>query len=229
MKFIIVGLGNFGAPLAKKLTDLGHEVVGVDKNMSKVQAVKEYVDHSVALDCTDSQAVKNLPLKEADVVIISIGEDEGASIMATAVMKQNKVKRIISRAVTPLQATVLEAMGIDEILHPEEDAAERLSKRLDISGIIDSFEVAGGYNIIEAKVPDRFAGKTLLEAGLVRDYGIVVLTTMKERIKKNILGAEKKVTDIGGVANADTVLNKDDIMVIYGNIKNIEKLLSEEE
>ncbi|MGK7392018.1 MAG: potassium channel family protein [Candidatus Cyclobacteriaceae bacterium M2_1C_046] len=228
MKYIVVGLGNFGAALSKKLTHLGHEVIGVDKNMAKVNAIKDIISHSVALDCTDPQAVHNLPLKESDVVIISIGEDEAASIMATAVMKQSKVNRIISRAVTPLQSTVLEAMGIHEILHPEEDAAERLAKRLNIKGIIDSFEVTEKYNIVEAKVPSRYVGMSLEEAGFLREYNILVLTTMKERTETSVLGTKKKSKEAQGVANAKTILKEDDIIVLYGNIDDINRLLAEE-
>ena len=228
MKVIIIGLGNFGASLAIKMTQMGHEVIGVDNKMEKVNMLKEQITHTVCVDCTDPQAVKNLPLKEADIVVVGIGEDEGASIMATAVIKQKNVKRIISRAVTPLQATVLEAMGIEEIIHPEEEAADRLAKRLNIKGVLDSFELAGEFNVVEAKVPKQYEGKTLEEAGFGRDYNVVVLTTMEERESKNIFGASKNVTQVKGVANSRTVLNKDDIMVLYGKIADIKKLLKEE-
>lgn len=228
MKFIIVGLGNFGASLSIKLTHLGHEVIGVDNKMEKVNMLKDEITHTICIDCTDPNAVTNLPLKETDIVIIGIGEDEGASIMATAVMKQNNVKRIISRAVTPLQSTVLEAMGIQEILHPEEEAADRLAKRLNIKGVLDSFELAGEFNIVEAKVPPHYAGMTLQEAGIVKNYNVVVLTTMKEREAKNILGVTKNVTEVNGVANSNTVLEKDDIMVLYGKITDIRRLLKQD-
>jgi trk system potassium uptake protein TrkA len=228
MKFIIVGLGNFGASLSIKLTRLGHEVIGVDNKMEKINMLKEQITHTICVDCTDPQAVTNLPLKETDIVIIGIGENEGASIMATAVMKQNKVKRIISRAVTPLQSTVLEAMGIQEIIHPEEEAADRLAKRLNIKGVLDSFELSGEFNIVEAKVPDHYAGKTLQEAGIVKNFNVVVLTTMKERESRNILGVTKNVTEVKGVANSNTVLQEDEIMVLFGKITDIKRLLKED-
>src|SRR5690606_933068 len=118
MKYIILGLGNFGASLAEKLTEMGNEVIGVDTNMSKIEMLKDKITHVVSLDSTDLTAVSNLPLKETDVVIVAIGEDKGANILATALMKQLNVKRLISRAVSPLQKMVLEAMGIKEIIHP---------------------------------------------------------------------------------------------------------------
>ncbi|MCH7411813.1 NAD-binding protein, partial [Belliella sp. DSM 111904] len=73
MKYIIVGLGNFGGHLAARLTAYGHEVIGVDSSEDKVDAVKDKITHAVVMDATDAQAVKNLPCKDADVVIIAIG------------------------------------------------------------------------------------------------------------------------------------------------------------
>ena len=229
MKYIIIGLGNFGASLAEKLTSMGNEVIGVDLNMSKVEAIKDKITHAVNLDSTDVTAVSNLPLKDTDVVIVGIGEDKGANIMATALMKQLHVKRIISRAVSPLQEMVLEAMGIDEIIHPEEETAERWSKKLNLQGVVDSFEVNRDYSIIETAVPDDYDGRTLEDIGLKRKYDIIVLTTIKITREENLIGAPRKVSNVQGVASARTVMHKDDIMVLYGHNKNIKKLLKDQE
>lgn len=228
MKYIIIGLGNFGASLAEKLTEMGNEVIGVDVSMSKVEAIKDRITHAVNLDSTDLTAVSNLPLRDTDVVIVGIGEDKGANIMATALMKQLNVKRLISRAVSPLQEMVLEAMGVDEIIHPEEETAERWSKKLNLQGVVDSFEVNQDYSIIETEVPAEYDGKTLEEIGLKRKYDIIVLTTIKLTREKNKIGAERDVSNVQGVASAKTVLHKHDIMVLYGHNKNIKKLLKDQ-
>ncbi len=136
MKFIIIGLGSFGASIAMKLTEMGHEVIGVDKSMDKVDALKESITHTICLDSTDAQAVSHLPLKDSNVVFMCIGENEGANIMATAVIKQAGVKRLISRALSPLHETVLQAMGVEEIVHPEEVTAERWAKKLNSEGVM---------------------------------------------------------------------------------------------
>ncbi|PIW04307.1 MAG: potassium transporter TrkA [Cytophagales bacterium CG17_big_fil_post_rev_8_21_14_2_50_40_13] len=227
MKYIIIGLGNFGASLAEKLTRIGHEVIGVDNDMSKVEAVKEVITHSICLDCTDAHAVNHLPLNDTDAVLVCIGENQGANVMATALMKKMNVKRLISRAVSPLHQTILEAMGVDEIVHPEQESASRWAKRLNIAGVVDSFELNEEYSIVEAKAPAKFVGQTVLEIGFKKKYDVVVLTTIKQEVQKNMLGAKTTVMKVQGVASSKTVIEKDDIMVIYGNIKNIEKLLEE--
>lgn len=228
MKYVIIGLGNFGASLAEKLTEMGNEVIGVDLNMSKVEAIKDKITHAVNLDSTDITAVSNLPLKDTDVVIVGIGEDKGANIMATALMKQLHVKRLISRAVSPLQEMVLEAMGVDEIIHPEEETAERWSKKLNLQGVVDSFEVNRDFSIVETAVPEEYDGRTLEEVGLKRKYDVIVLTTIKYTQEKNQLGAFRDVTNVQGVASAKTVLHKEDLMVLYGHNKNIKKLLKDQ-
>lgn len=228
MKYIIIGLGNFGTSLAERLTRSGNEVIGVDNKMTKVEALKENITHTVCLDCTDPQAVSYLPLKDTDAVIICIGENEGVNIMATALMKRLNVKRLIGRAVSPLHEGVLEAMGIEEFVHPEDETAERWAKKLNLKGVIDSFEVEGNYSIIEATVPKKYEGKTLLELDFGKNFNVVVLTTITITKQKNLVGISRKVRKAQGVATSKTVLNAGDIIVLYGDVKNIEKLLEED-
>jgi len=210
LKYIIFGLGNFGSSLSVKLTEQGNEVIGVDHSMAKVDSLKELVSHTVCLDSTDQFTVAGLPLKDTDVVIVAIGEDQGANIMTTAVLKKLKVKRLISRAITPLHETILEAIGVDAVVHPEEETAERWAKKLCFRGVVDSFELSGQYSIVEVKVPKKYAGKTLQEVGFRRTHNLVVLTTIKREGKTNMLGAVRDVDEVQGVASPKTVLEEND-------------------
>ena len=227
MKYVILGLGNFGSSLAQKLVGMGHEVIGVDHEMDKVNALKEQITNTICLDITDQQAITNLPLHDADIVMVCIGEDQGANIMATALMKQAGVNRLIARAVSPLHETILEAMHVDEIIHPEEETAERWANKLNIRGVVDSYELTDEYSIVKAKVPEAFVGKTLEELSLRKDYNVLVLTTIKEVEEKNRLGITRKVNQVQGVASSGTRLEEDDIIVLYGEIDHIQKLLKE--
>lgn len=227
MKYILIGLGNFGASLAEKLTMMGNEVIGVDVKQSKIEDIKHRITHAVNLDATEIGAVSNLPLKDTDVVIVGIGEDMGANIMATALMKQMKVKRLISRAVSPLQETVLQAMGVEEIIHPEEETAERWAKKLNLRGVVDSFELSKDFSIIETRIPKKYDGRTLEDVGLKREYNIIVLTTMEMNQEKNAIGAYTEVAQVNDVASAKTILKHGGIMVLYGNNKNLKKFLKE--
>ncbi|WP_149244152.1 potassium channel family protein [Dyadobacter sp. 32] len=224
MKYIIFGLGNFGKSLAIRLTELGHETIGVDNNMQKVEQLKEKITHTVCMDCTDRSAVSSLPLKDADSVIVAIGEDEASSLLTTALLKQLGVKKIIGRVVSDLQKTVLEAMQIEEYILPEEESAERLAMRLDNSGIVDSFKISEKYSIIETKVPARFINKTLLEADLTNRYNVIVLTilTLSKESENGLARIFKRAS---GIATPDTVMRENEVLVLFGELKDIEKFM----
>lgn len=221
MKYIIVGLGNFGASLGEKLTTQGNEVIGIDIKMSKVDLFKEKISHTICIDALDEFAVSGLPLQDTDVVVIAIGEDQGANVMATALFKNLRVKRLISRAINPLHERVLQAIGVDEIVHPEEETAERWKKKLCMANVIDSFELSDNFSIIEIKVPEQLIGKTLAEIDLRAKYNLLALTTIKQAEVKSILGRSRIENRVQGVAGADTLLEKDDILVVYGSNKDL--------
>lgn len=227
MKYIIIGLGNFGSSIAEKLTNLGHEVIGVDHEMIKVEAVKDKISYAICMNSSDAQAVAGLPLKNTDVVIVCIGEDIAANIMTTALMKKMNVPRLISRSVSALHETVLEAMGIDEILRPEVESAERWVKKLTSKYLIDSFELSKGYSIIEAIVPDKFVGKTLEEIAIIKNFNVLVLTTIKQTVERNLIGIPRKSSNIQGVISAKTIFEKGDILVLYGKDTDIHNALEE--
>lgn len=227
MKYIIFGLGNFGASLAQKLTEQGNEVIGIDTSMAKVDAYKEKISHTICMDATDEFTVSGLPLKETDIVLVAIGEDQGANIMTTALLKNFEVKRLISRAINPLHEKVLQAIGVDEIVHPEEETAERWAKKLCLSNVVDSFELNDDYSIIEAKVPSDYIGKTVREVGFRREFNLLVLTIIKKVEVKSIVGKSKIETQIQGVASADNQLEADDILVLYGSNKDLQIFLKQ--
>lgn len=225
MKFLIVGLGNFGASLAEKLTNQGNEVIGIDSSMAKVDALKEKISHTICMNATDDFTVSGLPLKDTDVVIVAIGEDQGANVMATALFKNLKVKRLISRAINPLHEMVLNALGVDEIVHPEEETAERWAKKLCLVGLIDSFELSDDFSLVEANVPSEYAGKKIGEIDFRKKYNILILTTIKKTEELSSLGKNITVNKVQGVASAELILEEDDILVLYGANKDIQKFL----
>lgn len=227
MKYIVVGLGNFGLSLAEKLTKLGNEVIGVDNSMAKVEGVKEKISYAICLDATDEFTMAGLPWKDTDIVIIAIGEDTGANIMATAMVKKLHPNRIISRAITPIHETILEAMGVETIIHPEDESAERWAKKLSLKGMVDSFELSINYSIAEIAIPDQLVGKTIEAVGFRNNYNLVCVTIIKKIADKNLFGKVKRINQIQGVVTTDTVLESADILVIYGENEDIKKFIKE--
>jgi len=225
MNYIIVGMGNFGSYLAIRLTEMGHEVIGVDTSMEKIDQVKDKVSHAVNLDATVISAVRSLPITDSDAIIVAIGEDFGASIMATAIFKQLEAPRLIGRAISPLHETVLQAIGVDEIIHPEEESADRFSKRLEMKGVIDSLILSERFNVIEAEAPARYVGKTIAELDLRGTYNINVVTIIRHESKKNLLGQRQKVRRVMGVVKPETRISEGDVLVLFGDIRDVQEML----
>lgn len=225
MKYIIVGLGNFGASIAQKLTALGNEVIAIDNDMEKVDYYKEKVSHTIRMDATDELAVSDLPLDETDVVLITIGEDQGSNLMATALFKNFGLKRLISRAINPLHKKVLEAIGVDEIVHPEAETAERWSNKLHLKNVIDSFELNEEFSIIEAEVPEKYVGKTIKELKVREEHNILILTTILKKEKTSEIGEKEEVDKIEGIADPNIELEKGNILVIFGKNSDIDAFI----
>ena len=227
MKFIVFGLGNYGAALSTKLVVLGHEVIGVDKKIELVEKLNHQITHAIALDATNPDAIKALPLNDVDAVINAIGEDEGVNIMATALLKQRGVKRVICRVTSPLQQTVLEAMNVKEFVYPEGDSAERMAYKLDLKGVSDSFQISDKYKLIEIELPVRYDDKKIGEIDFLGKYHIQPVTVVREMQSRNILGTVRTTRVVQGVLTPDTILHKGDKLLLFGDVMNLEKFMEE--
>jgi trk system potassium uptake protein TrkA len=217
MKVMIFGLGNFGISLATSLVEAGTEVIGIDLDPSRVDLIKDQVTYAVALDATNEAAVNTLPYKEMDVVVVAIGEHEGAAILTTAILKKNGAKRIISRSLSPLHQMVLEAMGIEEIVHPEQESADRLSKMIQLKWVLNNFEVDDKYSITEIQLGDKFIGKQIQEVDFRKNHQLNIITIIREYSKRNILGGKRTVRESIGVISPETILESGDILVVFGS------------
>lgn len=225
MKIIIIGLGNYGGELAKELTSLGHEVIGIDRNESKVESKKSCISICIAMDATDELAISNLPLKESDLVIVAIGEDHESSILVTALMKQAGVPHLISRAFNPIQRAILEAIGVEKIIMPETESAHRFAKQITYPGVYNSYAVSDTHGIIEFIVPDTYIGKKIAELELKQNFEIqlIALKRMKQGI--SILRNPKAEYSVIEGANDETQMLKNDVLVVFGNDKMLRNLL----
>ena len=222
--YIVIGLGNFGLALSTRLTKLGHEVIGVDSSLSKVEQYKDEITNTICLDATDAHAISMLPLKDADAVIVAIGEDFGASVKVTAILKQKKVKRLVSRAISTLHRTVIEAIGVDEILNPESISAEAFSNNLHYESIKNSYRIDDSYIILEVPVIEKYWDTTLENADLTGRFDIKVITVKREEQRVNIFGINKmQHTVIKNITNS-FVLLKGDIFILFGSNDAFDKM-----
>ena len=133
MRYLVFGLGIYGSNLARNLTEMGHEVIGVDINQTNIDEIKDYISTVYLVDTTEESALAVLPLRNVDVVIVAIGENFGASVRTVALLKKMGVKCLYARAIDKLHETILEGFGIQRIITPEQRAALDLAHEIEPS------------------------------------------------------------------------------------------------
>lgn len=227
MKIIVVGLGNFGSSLALALMEEGHEVIGVDTNLDKVEKLQDLITYCVKLDATELSSLRNLPFDLADKVIIAIGEDVGASITALAQVKKIFSGKIIARSINEIHHAILETIKIDEIVEPEAEFANELAKRIALRKVIKSMNLPGAYEITEVPVPEFMVGKKISEIELTELKNLQLVTVIKKGEKKNLFKASVSEYRTVGKLGSEYLFEQDDILVLFGTNKEIEKLVNQ--
>lgn len=229
MKIIVFGLGNFGMSLSLSLTETGNEVIGIDKNIEKINLIKDKISHAICMDSTNELAYNAVPLKDADKVVVAIGENEGAAIITTAIIKKISDVKIISRALSPIHDTVLEAMGIYSIIHPEQESADRLTKQINFKSTLENYQLDNNFTISEVLAKPEFFGKTLQELDTIDKYHLTLITIIRKREKRNLIGKKSIVKESIGRPTPETRIEENDILVVYGNNRNIEFYCQDQE
>ncbi len=135
------------------------------------------------------------------------------------------VKRIICRITSPLQKIVLEAMDIQEFVHPEVTAAERLALKLDLPGVIDSFQVNPNYRLLEVAVPGRYVNRTVNQLDFAKTYCLVLVTILKKVQNKTLFGNNKSELKVMGIIPPDTRLESGDVLLLFGAPSDLEKFI----
>lgn len=217
MKYIVIGLGNYGAALVEGLTAMGHEVIGVDANERNVERLKDRMVTSFVLNVTDEAALTALPLKTVDIVIVAIGEDFGASVRVVALLKKNKVKHIFARAVDDVHKDVLEAFSLDRILMPEKDAAGILVQSLALDARIDPFCIDRDHYVFKFAVPAQLVGYPINDLEVNRKFGLKLIALKRGRHVVNSLGFSVLEQNVENVFPDNYELQPDDVLVAYGS------------
>ncbi len=212
-RYAVIGLGSFGYYVAKGLYEDGNEVIAIDVDREKIQAIDKYCTEGIVMNATDKGNLEALGLEEADAVVVSSGEKISTSILVCYHLKEIGVKRIVAKATDDDHANILRILGATDIVHPEKDMAAKLCRGLSKPNILNFVPLEKGYDIIQAKPPDSFAGKTLEELHLRRKYGVYVIgikTKDSERMKL--------------VPPADYEIQESDTMIILGREEDISKI-----
>ena len=187
---------------------LGHTVLGVDKDMDRVENVAPQLTHALQLDATDEKALQEIGWRNFDTVVVSLGPDQEQSILVTVHMKERGVRRVVAKARSPMHGKVLERVGADRVVYPEREMGVRVAHRIASPSIVDIIELSEGLSVVECVAPKAMIGKTLKELELRARHGVTVL-------------AVKRGDNLVSLVGPDSRLGKDDIMVVAGHTQDL--------
>jgi len=207
--YVVIGLGRFGQTLARQLCMLGAEVLAMDINQDLVQQVSDDVTHAVVGDAQDKDVLRALGVRDFDCAIVAIGSDLAASVLAVMNLKELEVPFLICKAHDETHRRVLEKLGVDRVVIPEQENATRLARSLNSHNVLDYIELSEDYGILEIPAPKSWIGKSLKELNIRAKLGV------------NIIAVESgKKTNVS--PGADYQILEGDIMVVLGDNYSLE-------
>lgn len=221
-QFAVIGLGRFGYSVAETLVKKGCEVLAIDHDETKIQAISDLATFAVQCDATDERALKSVSAQNVDVAVVSIGENIEASILIVQTLKEMGIKSIIAKAVTNTHGRILTNLGVNEVIYPERDAAVRLAHRLVSPKVLEYLELAPGYSIEEVTVPEKLAGLRLSEAGIREQYRLNVLG-IKKRVTRMVKGRMVKDEVFNFTPSPDDVVERGDVLVVIGKQEDLDQ------
>lgn len=223
-RFAVIGLGIFGRKVATSLAEMGAEVIAIDKNFELVDTIKEQVLMAVQLDGTNREALEAQGVKEVDAAIVGIGEDFEECLLTVVTLKKIGVPKVISRAGTRLRKEVLEQVGCDLVVLPEEEVGHNLAKEL-ISGLFfEQVEVGDNYSIVQFVAPEAFVGRKIIDLQLRETYRVNIVTVKRLLSKATLWGKQVTQEQIIAVPRPDDVIERGDILVLFGHDQDLGKL-----
>jgi trk system potassium uptake protein len=211
--FAVIGMGRFGSSVAKTLYEMGYEVIAIDSDEERIQEHLTHVSHAVQADTTDENAMREIGIRNFDVVVVAIGEDIQASILTTLVVKELGVNRIVVKAQNERHGKVLYKIGADRVVFPERDMGSRVAHNLVSPNILDFIELAEDYSVAEIVASTHMVGKSLKELNIRAKFGLNIM-------------AIKSGPDINIAPKAEDVIKQEDILVMVGHNDDIQRLES---
>ena len=208
--FCVIGLGRFGKTVALSLTNEGHEVLAIDNNEKNVHAIEKFVAGTAIADSTAPNVLHSLGIQNFDCVVICIGQDLQASVVTTLLCKKLGVKLIVARASTDEQKEILEKIGADVVVFPEDYTAHKVAKMLSNPSMNDVINLTEKFKIVEMATPDDWTDKTIMELDIRRKYHISVIVIKRQ--------------DFIIYPEPETELKKGDVLIVAGEKKILAEL-----
>ena len=207
---LLVGVGRLGRYIAEKLNELGHEVMAIDHNESRINDVMDIVTNAQIGDSTNETFLKSLGVENYDVCMVTIGGDFQASLETTNLLKELGAKMVVSRAERDGQAKFLKRNGADEIIYPERQLASWAAIRFSADHVLDYIQIDDEHAIFEVDVPEDWVGKSIADIDIRKKFNINILA-----IKQN--------GKISASVMPSVVLSDEITLLVLGEYKALKK------
>ncbi|MBO5317761.1 MAG: TrkA family potassium uptake protein [Oscillospiraceae bacterium] len=201
---VVVGLGRFGKEVARRLCELGCEVLAIDNHSELVQQISNEVTQAVVADGKDKDVLRALGVRDFECAIVAIGDNLADSVLVTMNLKELGLGRIICKASNETHRQVLKKLGADQVVIPEQENASRLARSLASRNVLDYIELSEDYGIVEVPAPGPWLDKSLIELNVRAKLGVNILAVRR--------GGEITVSP-----SADFRILQDDVLVVLGD------------
>ena len=209
--FVVIGLGKFGTRMAKRLYEMGCDVLVVDMDNEKVQQIADFVTQAVTGDARDKDVLRALGVRNCECAIVAMASDVGTSVFVTMILKELEVPYVVAKAQGTMHQRILEKLGADTVVIPEREMADRLVHKLVEPNILDFIDLSEEYSLVEEQAPASWFNKS------IRDLSV------RARLGINII-AVKNGKSIIVAPGADYIVREGDILVIVGKNDALAKL-----
>ncbi|MGD8319249.1 MAG: TrkA family potassium uptake protein [Gemmatimonadota bacterium] len=214
-RFVIVGLGNFGASVAETLHSIGHDVVALDRDAERVDQMARVVSRAAVGDGTDVRTLRRLGAEDADAAVISTGDNITASALTALVLRDVGIEELYVKVVSHDHARLIEKIGVTETIFPERESGIRLGKRISSRSLLNYVQLGGDFGVQEMAVPSDWVGRSLRELELPRRHGISVVAVHDVLLDRII-----------PVPDPDAPLKDSDTLLVAGSDKSLGRAAS---
>ena len=173
--YAVIGLGQFGMSVAETLAESDCDVLAIDAREENIQEIADKVTYAVRADVREPEVLRALGVQNVDVAVIAVAENMEASIMATMQAKELGVPYVLAKAMNALHGKILEKIGADRVIYPEQSRGLRVARNLMSGGFLDVFELSTEFSMAEFPVPTEWIGKSLQELQLRESHDINII------------------------------------------------------
>ena len=208
---LIIGMGRMGRHLAKKMQQLGNDVMIVDNQRDVIDALSDRFTDSSICDCTNEAVIESLGVDNFDICFVMIGEDFQGSLVVTSLLKKHGARMIVAKTNQDIQAELLRKIGADEIVYPEVEVAEKLAVRYNANNVFDFVPLTAQYSMYEIPVLPAWVGQSLAQLDIRRKYQVNIIAVKNgSRLNPNM--------------GADYCFRADDHIIVIGESDRVFRL-----